>query len=162
MLGRLNDLDRRMITHLDTRVGWEGHLWEAPSARVGFVGGADELDAVHHDIRHVGRDGAEAHVDVDEGRGVAGEPAGLEGEGAAGYGPFGAVGRGGHATAWGHVLEKAWEGGGVGGNYMGRSTPCRMGSMDRYRWVRSLVVGHLLFRRCRWIAGCCLASRGML
>lgn len=44
---------------------------------------------------------AETHVDVEEGEGVAGEPARLDGDGAAFEGPFCAVGGCGHAAAWG-------------------------------------------------------------
>lgn len=50
-------------------------------------------------MRHVGWDGAETEVDVEEGGFVALEPAGLDAEGAAGGGPVGAVGGGGDAAA---------------------------------------------------------------
>lgn len=53
----------------------------------------------NHGVRHVGRDGAEAHVDIKEGRRVADVPARFEGDGTAGDGPKGAVCRSWHAAA---------------------------------------------------------------
>lgn len=50
-------------------------------------------------MRHVGRDGAETEVDVEEGGFVALEPARLNAEGAAGCGPVGTVAGGGDAAA---------------------------------------------------------------
>ena len=51
-------------------------------------------------MRHVRRNSAETQVDIEEGFAVSGKPTGLECEGAAGRGPFRAVGGGGHAAAW--------------------------------------------------------------
>lgn len=59
-----------------------------------------------HGERHVrgtvvGTIGAESEIKVEEGGGVALEPAGLDGDGAAVDGPESAVGGGAHAAAWG-------------------------------------------------------------
>ena len=94
-----NHLDGSVVADFDGRVDGEGHLREAECARVGVLGRADELDAVEHGVGHVRGHGAETHVDVDVGGGVALEPARLEGDGAAFYGPFGAVGGGREAAA---------------------------------------------------------------
>lgn len=101
MHSRLNDLNSRQITHLDIDgVVRQRHLGQAEGAGVGVAGGTDDLEGREHGEGDVGWLRAEAHVDVDEGGGVAGEPAGLDSDGAAVYGPFGAVGGGGHAAAW--------------------------------------------------------------
>ena len=97
---RLDDLDRRVVADLDRRINGEGDLRETECSWIRVLGRADELDAVEHRIRHVGWDGAEPEIDVDVGGGVALEPAGLEGDGAAFDGPFRAVGRGREAAAW--------------------------------------------------------------
>ncbi|KAL2289250.1 hypothetical protein FJTKL_02267 [Diaporthe vaccinii] len=80
--GQLNDLDGGVVAGLDGGVGGEGHLGQAD--------GRDHGEA-HVPGAVVGAVGAEAHVDVEEGRGVALEPARLEGEGAARRGPVCAV-----------------------------------------------------------------------
>ena len=63
-----------------------------------------------HDERVVARHRAITQVDVDEGRGVAVEPARLYAYGAAGHRPFGAVVRHGHAaTLWSEYTSAAEE-----------------------------------------------------
>ena len=91
MLGCFDDLKGRIVAHLHRRIRRKWQLRKAPSARVGVVRGSKELDTFHNHIGHVGWDSAEAHVDIDESGAVAGKPARLEGEGAAGDGPFRAV-----------------------------------------------------------------------
>lgn len=108
--GQLDDLDGCVVASLDGGVDREGHLGQADGARVGVARGADDLEGVDHGVAHVGRAVeagselgpfvAEAHVDVDEGRRVALEPAWLEGDGAACCRPEGAVCCRGHAAAW--------------------------------------------------------------
>jgi hypothetical protein len=105
MKRRLHDLNRRIIPDIDRRVRREGHLWEAESARVRVLVGPDDLEYAGHGEGHVGGTaagtvGAEAEIDVEEGGGMALEPAGLYGDGAAFEGPQGAVGGCGHAAAW--------------------------------------------------------------
>ena len=97
--GGLDDLDGGVVADVDARVDGQRHLRQAEGARVGFGGGADDLEGRHHRVRHVERHGAVAHVDVEEGGRVSGEPAWLDGDGAAFDGPERAVCRGGHAAA---------------------------------------------------------------
>ena len=96
---RLDDLNGCLVAGLNGGVGREGHLRQTDGAWVGVPGGADDLEGRHHVEGHVERDLAEAHVDVEEGGGVALEPAGLDGDGAAADGPFGSIGGGGHTAA---------------------------------------------------------------
>lgn len=105
--GELDDLDGGVIARLDGRVGGERDLGQADGARVGVLAGAQDLEGRHHGEAHVPGAvvwpvGAEAHVDVEEGRGVALEPAWLEGECAARRGPVCAV-----CCCW---VATAWEG----------------------------------------------------
>lgn len=89
---QLDDLDGSVVARLDVHVGGEGHLREADGAGVGRLAGAEDLEGRDHGVGHVGRAavgnavgtlGAEAHVDVDEGCRMPGEPAWLECDGAA-------------------------------------------------------------------------------
>lgn len=96
MHGELNDLDGGVVPRLDGGVCGERHLGQADGARVGVLAGPEDLEGRDHGEAHVPGAivravGAEAHVDVEEGGGVALEPARLEGEGAARRGPVGAV-----------------------------------------------------------------------
>ena len=63
------------------------HLRQTEGAGVRLAGGAGDLEDGLHGQRHVGWEGAVAQVDVEEGGGVALEPAGLDGDGAARDGP---------------------------------------------------------------------------
>lgn len=76
-------------------------MGQAECARVWVLCGPCDLEGGHHVEGHVERHLAEAHIDVEEGGGVTLEPAGLDGEGAASDGPFGAVVGHGHTAAWG-------------------------------------------------------------
>lgn len=111
---RLYDLDGRVVAYLHGGVCWERDLWQTEGAGVGPLAGTGDLKDGHHGEGHVGGAavgavGAEAKVDVEEGGGVALEPAGLDGDGAAGYGPEGAVARGAHAAAWeGGLAGEYW------------------------------------------------------
>lgn len=100
MLSSQNQLNRRMIPSLNRPVRWQRHLRQTDGTRVRHVGRATDLKSLDHGVTHVGRDRAQAHVHVDEGRIVAGEPGGLEGDGAAANGPFGSVGGCGHSAAY--------------------------------------------------------------
>ena len=101
MLRQHNHLNRRIVADLRLIVCRRRHLRKADARpRVGIVGGADDAGDGQHGVRHVARVGADAEVDVEQGLVVAGEPAGLEGDGAAADGPGGAVGGGGHSAAW--------------------------------------------------------------
>lgn len=96
MHGKLNNLDGGVVAGRDGGVGRQGHLWQAHRARVGVLAGPQDLEGRDHGEAHVpgaivGTVGAEAHVNVEEGGGVALEPARLEGDGAACCGPVCAV-----------------------------------------------------------------------
>lgn len=99
MLRRLNHLDRREIARADTDISWQRHLREADGARVWVIGRAGDLEGRDDRVAHVLGNGAESHVDVDQGGLMALEPARLEGHGAAADRPFAAVLRCGHAAA---------------------------------------------------------------
>lgn len=110
MHSKLNNLNSSIIARLNSRVGGQRDLRKADGARVRVLAGPEDLEGRHHGEAHVpgpivGPVGAEAHVDVEEGRGVALEPARLEGEGAACRGPVCAVCCCWVATAWEDVLS---------------------------------------------------------
>lgn len=111
---RLHNLDSSIHSRGYAQVRWQPHLRQThPQPRVRLVGWPDDLEHGLHDVRVVWRDGAQPDVDVDEGRLVPAEPAGLEGDGAACRGPFRAVGGYGEAAACGEGLS-VWNGGGRG------------------------------------------------
>ena len=99
MLRCLHDLNRRKIANLVSNLRRQRDLGHAEGAGVGVVGRAGDLEGRDDRVAHVLGDLAETHVDVDQSRQMAWEPAGLDGNGAAGDGPLGAVARGRHATA---------------------------------------------------------------
>lgn len=100
MFGSLDHLDRGKVAHFGRYSLREQNLRQTDGAWVGVVGGPHDLERRDHRVAHVRGSPAHAEVDVDKGCGVALEPAGLEGDGTAADGPFGAVLRGGHAAAW--------------------------------------------------------------
>lgn len=80
-------------------------MGEADCSWEGIIGRALDGEGMDHGVGHVLRSvvrpvGAKAEIDVDDGEGVASEPAGLEGECAAGRGPICAVSGGSYAAAW--------------------------------------------------------------
>lgn len=96
MLCNFHHLNGGIVTSLDTRVDGQRHLGQTDSARVRVCAGADDLEGRDHWVAHVlgppvGPVGAVAEVDVDKGGLVALEPTRLDGDGAAGGGPEGAV-----------------------------------------------------------------------
>lgn len=104
-----DNLDRRQISRLDRRVRRQRNLRETERAGIRTLGWAGDLeDGDHREGEvlwsRVGSVGPEAHVDVEEGRGVPLEPAGLDGDGAAVDGPGCAVAGGAHAAAWGRLV----------------------------------------------------------
>lgn len=108
--GQLDDLDGGQVAGLDGDVGRQGHLREADGARVGVRAGAEDLEGRYHGEAHVlgpavGPVGAKAHVDVNERRRVALEPARLEGDGAALCRPVRPILRHRHAAAWWSTLS---------------------------------------------------------
>lgn len=118
---RLHNLNRSIIPHIHRRISRQRHLRQTKGTRVRILRWTNDLEDGKHGEGHVwgladGRFGehgrftcggvvcafgAETHVYVEEGRGVALEPARLECYGSAVYGPFCAVVGGGHAAAWG-------------------------------------------------------------
>lgn len=110
MLGIHEDLNRRVDAGLDANVGRVRnlHLVQANSAREGIVAGADDGKGRHDLMRHLERSavravGAHAQVDLQHGRCVADEPAGLEGYRASGRGPVCAVCRQRDSATWGSI-----------------------------------------------------------
>lgn len=94
--GVLDHLDGGVVARLDGDVGRHGQLGNADGARVGVAAGAEDLEGRVEGLGHVVGTVVravcpETDVDVNVGRGVALEPAGLEGDGAASRGPVGAV-----------------------------------------------------------------------
>lgn len=106
MYGRLHDLDRCIIPHVWCwYAAWQRDLRETDRAWVRVLGWTDDLEDGYHGEGHVGWSvigtvRAKAHVHVEEGGSVTLEPSGLEGDGAAVYGPVGAICCGAHAAAW--------------------------------------------------------------
>lgn len=78
MLGRLNNLNRRIVADLGKEVEGQGHVRDTDGAVVKVVGRTDDLEDRHHGMGHVFGLGAVAQVDVDERERVSGEPSGLE------------------------------------------------------------------------------------
>lgn len=111
----LNYLNRRIRAQDGRIIRRQRHLRQTNRARVGLLGGPGDLEDGDHGQGEVLRHGAFAQVDVHVGGGVALEPAGLQGDGAAGDGPERAVGREGHAAAWGGGLVRGSAWGGEGG-----------------------------------------------
>lgn len=99
MLRHLDDLDRRQIASLDGNVGRHRHLRQTEGTRVGIVARASDLKREDDGMAHILWNFTEAEIDVDKCGPMAREPARLNCKGAAVYGPFGAVGGGGHAAA---------------------------------------------------------------
>jgi len=107
---RLDDLNGGIIADLDARIDGQRDLGQTEGAGVGACAGAVHLEDGDHGVGHVDGDGAEAEVDVEEGGQVAGVPARLDGDGAAGYGPEGAVRGGRHAAAWTRTVSSSARG----------------------------------------------------
>ena len=106
MYCRLHDLNRCIIPDVRCRyAAWQRDLREADRAWVRVLGWTDDLEDGYHGEGHVGWSvigtvRAKAHVHVEEGGSVTLEPSGLEGDGAAVYGPVGTICCGAHAAAW--------------------------------------------------------------
>lgn len=98
---RLHHLDRREITNFGTDVGRQRDLGQTEGTGVGVVGRTRNLEWWHDGVAHVEGNLAESHIDIDQGRQVALEPAGLDSDSATGDGPLGAVASARHTTAWG-------------------------------------------------------------
>jgi hypothetical protein len=106
VLSELDELDSSQVAGLDGGVCRQGYLREADCSRERIVRGALDGEGVNHGEGHVwgsvvGAVGAKAQVDVDDGQGVASEPARLKGECAARRGPVCAVLGGSYAAACG-------------------------------------------------------------
>ena len=90
---------RCVVADVERRVCRQRHLREAEGAWVGVRSWPDDLEGRHHDMGHVDRNGTIAHIDINEGTGMARKPARLDGDGAAFNRPESAVGAGRHAAA---------------------------------------------------------------
>ena len=99
MLRQLDNLNRRIVAYLRRETGGQRDLWQTKGAVVLLVRGPCDLEDGQHGMRVVERLIAKAHVDVEHGECVAGEPARLKGESAAFERPFGAILGRGHAAA---------------------------------------------------------------
>lgn len=92
MDGEFYDLDCSLVACLDGGVLGQRHLREADGSWEGIVGGTEDLEHGDDGLCHVCWAAvrtiiAKAHVDVGEGCLVAAEPAGLESDSAASFGP---------------------------------------------------------------------------
>lgn len=101
MLRRLNNLNRSIVPHTRRIIRRQRHLRQTKSAIILHIRGSYDGEDGQHRVAVVQWLVAVAHVEVELGEGVAGEPAGLDGDGAAFDGPFCAVGGGGYAAACG-------------------------------------------------------------
>ena len=99
MLRQLNHLYRRIGADPGRIVGGQRHLRETEVAVVLLIAGTGDLEDCLHGQGVAGRDGVIAKIDVKEGGGMAGEPAWLNADGAAGNGPEGSICRHWHASA---------------------------------------------------------------
>lgn len=104
MLSLFDNLDRRPITSGDVGASRQRDLREADRPGVGIVRRSEEHERLDHDVGHVrgsavGAVGAVSQVDLQLSLEVAAEPAGLEGDGAAGGGPVRSVPARPHAAA---------------------------------------------------------------
>ena len=109
MNSRLYDLNRRIITDFHRRIRRQWHLRQAERAWIRILAWSNNLEDWNHGERHVGWSAvwavcAESQVHVEEGCGVALEPAGLEGDCSAAYGPFCSICGRWHAAAWERAL----------------------------------------------------------
>lgn len=104
MTSGLDDLDGSVVAYVDADVGREWDLGKAKGPWVWGDGWTGDLEGRNHGQTHVERCCAQAQVEVDEGRLVAGEPAGLEGDRTALEGPLCSVGAGYCSAAWKKLL----------------------------------------------------------
>lgn len=98
MLSRLDDLYRRIVPHDGGVVDRQWHLRETETAIIQCVAGAGDFKHGHHVQGVIEGNGPVAEVDVEEGGGMAGEPARLQPDSTTGDGPFGTVLRDGLAS----------------------------------------------------------------
>lgn len=105
MLGGLDQLDRGVVTRADGDIGRQGHLGQTHGTGVRVVCRADDQEGRDDGVAHIGGDLAEADIDVDQGSGVAWEPARLEGDSTTADGPLGSVGRPAHTTTLKHPSQ---------------------------------------------------------
>lgn len=98
MLGGLDQLNCGIVARADGDIGRQGHLGQTHGTGVRVIGRADDLEGWDNRVAHVVGDFTEAEVDIDQGSGVAWEPARLEGDSTTADGPLGTVGRPGHTT----------------------------------------------------------------
>ena len=92
MLRRLNNLDRSVLSHNGCVVHRQWHLGDTYASVVEHVRWTDDPKDGLHGERVIFWDGANTEVDVEEGVGVALEPAWLNTDGTTAYRPFGSVG----------------------------------------------------------------------
>lgn len=100
MQRNLNHLNRRIVPRLDGKVCRQRQVRQTESSWVRIPARADNLEDGCDGEGEVLRVVAQVHVDVEEGRWVAGVPAGDDAEGAAANGPFGAVLADGETSTW--------------------------------------------------------------
>jgi len=109
VLCRFNNLDCRIVANLGGVVCGQRYLGQAELAAVLLVRRADNLENGQHGVRVVQGLVAVAHVDVEQGKCMAGEPSGLDGDCATPNGPLCTVARHGHTAAWVHPLHAIWK-----------------------------------------------------
>jgi hypothetical protein len=96
VIRKFYDLDSRVVAGLNTQGPGHNDVFHANSARVRPVGRTEELPRLHERSgvvqgTTIGAVGVDADVDVEKGRSMTREPAGLEGDCAACRGPVGPI-----------------------------------------------------------------------
>lgn len=142
MLRCLDNLDRRIGTYLRRIIYRQWNLGQAKGPIVRLVGWPNDGKDRLHDQRIVFRHRAIAEIDVEQSIDMTLEPARLNTDSAACYGPSGSIPRHGHATTWRAVSVKQITKVEDTGAYMDRSIACHR---DMY---------HRCQRRGRWIRLC--------
>lgn len=86
MLRRLNDLDRDILTDLQTQIRRHANLRQTELTAVVGIVRAGDLEGIHDGVRHVRRIALalllNAYVDIEQGFAVAWEPTRLDRDGA--------------------------------------------------------------------------------
>ena len=98
VFSRLDDLNSRLVAHLDVNALRNWNLRQADRARIRVVRGTDNLERWYDRVAHVFGDFAESHIDVHQSRGVTLEPAWLDSNGATANGPVSAISRRRHTA----------------------------------------------------------------
>ena len=91
VLCRLNHLNGRIVSHHRGVIDRQRHLTKTKASIVQFVCWPRDLENGYHRQCIIYGDVAMAQVDIEKGRSMTGEPAGLNADGTALHGPLGAI-----------------------------------------------------------------------